>query len=117
MLGIGLSLTRSGALPPLPTPVLDLNYVSTMALSGTETFTRASSAWAFNSAGALTSFATNAPRFDYDKDTLAPKGLLIEEARTNSLRNNSNTGAGVGTLPTNWSVIAAGVLTTNVIAI
>jgi hypothetical protein len=39
--------------------------------------------------------------------TLAPKGLLIEEARTNSIRNNTMQGAVVGTpgtIPTNWIV-------------
>lgn len=67
----------------LPSPRLDLNYVSAMALAGTETFTRASTGWYFNSAGVLTSAATDAPRFDYDPATLLPKGLLMEETRTN----------------------------------
>lgn len=49
------------------------------------TFTRASSANYFNSSGVLTSATTNTPRFDYDPVTLAPKGLLLEEARTNLL--------------------------------
>jgi hypothetical protein len=44
--------------------------------------------------------------------------LLIEEQRTNSIRNNTMVGAVVGTpgtLPTNWSVASAAGLTTNVI--
>lgn len=49
------------------------------------TFTRASSATYFDSAGVLQTAPTDAPRFDYDPVTLKPRGLLIEEARTNLL--------------------------------
>ena len=71
------------------------------------TFTRASTATYFDSAGVLQSAAIDAPRLDYNPSTLAAQGLLIEEARTNSIRNNTMQGAVAGTpgtLPTNWSV-------------
>jgi hypothetical protein len=75
------------------------------------TFTRASTATYFDSAGVLQSAAIDAPRLDYNPSTLAAQGLLIEEARTNSIRNNTMQGAVAGTpgtLPTNWSEGLAG---------
>ena len=74
------------------------------------TFTRASTATYFDSAGVLQSAAIDAPRLDYNPSTLAAQGLLIEEARTNSIRNNTMQGAVAGTpgtLPTNWSIFTA----------
>lgn len=41
--------------------------------------------YVYNPAAAAASTAYYGPRFDYDPLTLAPKGLLIEEARTNNL--------------------------------
>jgi hypothetical protein len=49
------------------------------------TFTRASTATYFDSAGVLQSAAIDVPRFDYDPATLAAQGFLIEETRTNLL--------------------------------
>lgn len=49
------------------------------------TFTRSTTAIYFDSTGVLQTAAINIPRFDYNPVTFTPKGLLIEEARTNSL--------------------------------
>jgi hypothetical protein len=53
------------------------------ALDPRITFTRASAAWYFDSAGNLTQAATDVPRFDYDPATLEARGLLIEGGMTN----------------------------------
>lgn len=49
------------------------------------TFTRASTAVYVNRSGVLASAAIDEPRLDYDPATLAARGLLIEESRTNVL--------------------------------
>jgi hypothetical protein len=74
--------------------------------------------YVYNPGAAPTASAYYGPRFDYDPVTLQPKGLLIEEQRTNSIRNNTMVGAVAGTpgtLPTNWSVFSSGGLTTTVV--
>jgi hypothetical protein len=64
---------------------------------------------------ATTSAAYFGPRFDNAPAVAnSPLGLLIEEARTNSIRNSTMQGASAGspgTLPTNCSVSAIGTLT------
>jgi hypothetical protein len=64
-----------------------------------------------------TSTINSAPRFDHNPTTGESLGLLVEEARTNSIRNNTMVGAVAGTpgtLPTNWGIDVPG-LTTSVI--
>jgi len=56
---------------------------TTGTLDSRVTFTRASTATYTDSAGLIQSAAVDTPRFGYDPVTLAAKGLLIEEARTN----------------------------------
>ena len=59
-----------------------------------------------------TSTINSAPRFDHNPTTGESLGLLVEEARTNSIRNNTMVGAVAGTpgtLPTNWTIGGAGV--------
>jgi hypothetical protein len=67
-----------------------------------------------------TTAAYYAPRFDYNPSTLQPLGLLIEEARTNSLRNSTMVGAVAGTpgtVPTNWTISGLGTLTQEIVGI
>jgi hypothetical protein len=64
-------------------PALVLDFLTTTSLDSRITFTRASTATFVGSNGLIQSAAINAPRFDYDPVTLAAKGLLIEEQRTN----------------------------------
>lgn len=66
---------------------LNLQFATDKTLTArkgpTPTFTRASTATFVGSNGLIQSAAINEPRFDHDPVTLACKGLLIEESRTN----------------------------------
>lgn len=73
---------------PAMKPSLLLDFANSRQLSPRVTFTRASTAWRFNRRGLLVPAASNEPRFDHDPVTLACRGLLIEEARTNLLLHN-----------------------------
>jgi len=53
------------------------------------TFTRASNATFFDANGTLQTAANDTPRFDHDPATGASRGLLIEEARTNSFERSA----------------------------
>ena len=81
-------------------PVYALNFLSGL-LDPSLTFTRASTAWYYNSSGILTQATTNAPRFDYNPTTLQLNGLLIEQQSQNlllysSATNNAAWASGVG---------------------
>jgi len=62
---------------------LTLNFLTGAPLDSRITFTRSTTATFVGSNGLLQSSAINAPRFDYNPVTLAPRGLLIEEQRVN----------------------------------
>lgn len=89
-----MSFGRMSCLPvfttvlPLGKPSLAFNFL-TGPLDSRFTFTRASTATHINSAGAITLAAINEPRFDYDPVTLSPRGLLLEEQRTNTVLNSA----------------------------
>jgi hypothetical protein len=58
-----------------------------------------------------TSAINSAPRFDHNPTTGESLGLLVEEQRANSIRNNTMVGAVAGTpgtLPTNWTIGGGG---------
>lgn len=110
MIGLGLSLwNQQGGNPFFTGASVDLNFAtgSYFGVAGAPssflTTTRAAPATSYASdvSGNWLSFAANTPR-------VTNKGLLIEEQRTNSIRNNSMQGAvaGVigsgGAVPTNW---------------
>lgn len=120
--GLAGAQTLTQLVPLLQTPcgfpgsAEDLNFQTNTAqiycqnagpASGQISVTRAGAVGMVQNLAGLWSgpFPANTPR---ESD----KGLLVEEARTNSIRNNSNTGASApSTLPTNWSKASAAGLT------
>lgn len=82
-------------------------------LATTVSVARSAVAYADDKAGVWTSFAANTPR-------RTDRGLLVEEARTNGIRNNSMQGAVAGTpgtRPTNWGAPTLAGLTTQIVGI
>lgn len=91
-------------------PSLYLDFVGNASLDSRITFTRASTAYRRNpSAGLLESVAIDVQRRDHDPVTLAPLGLLIEEARTNLMTYSEDLSAGTG----GWTNDACSVAGTN----
>ena len=75
---------------PTSKPSLNLDFANVGALDPRITFTRSSSATYTNSLGLIATAATNVARFDYDPVTLAARGLLVEESRTNLFVQSSD---------------------------
>jgi hypothetical protein len=99
-------------------PALALDFMTPGTLSPLLTFTRASTATYFDAAGVMQTAAVNAPRWDYDPGTLQLRGLLLEDQRTNSVRNSTMVGAvpgTPGTLPTNWLLGGGAAASTQVV--
>lgn len=68
---------------PATRPELLLDFANGKAISSEISFRRESVATYFDKNGVLATAPVHEPRIDYDPVTLQPKGLLIEEARTN----------------------------------
>jgi hypothetical protein len=93
-----LLLSSTSRLPPGIS--LDLSFLMPGVLDPRITFTRASTGTYFDSSGTMRTATANTPRWDYDPGTLALRGMLIEEARTNILLMSADyTQAG-------WSYVA-----------
>ena len=96
-LGLGNNLIKGGGSGNADRLSLDLQFAADKTLTArkgpTPVFTRSSTATFVGSDGLIQSAAVNAPRFDHDPLTLACKGLLIEEARTNLLLQSENFGS------------------------
>jgi len=76
----------------VPAPASSLDFMTPGTLPPGVTFTRTSVGTYFDSAGTLQTATANTPRWDYDPVTLALRGLLIEEQRTNLLLNSATLG-------------------------
>lgn len=86
-------------------PPLKLNLLSGASLSPIMQFNRASTAMVISSAGELMTVPANTPRWQRNPNSVAngPVGLLVEEQRTNVIRNPRGEGGVPGsTLPTFW---------------
>lgn len=97
-------------------PTLWLDFENSTSLDSRITFTRASNATYFNSAGVLTTAGSGVARFDYNPSTLQPRGLLIEEQRTNSLLqseafNEAVWGKSTATVSANAAIAPDGAMT------
>lgn len=126
MLGLGLGLGRhrgTGRAWIMPGAALDLDFVNNKSwvrgsgagdASSPLTVSRASVGYVDSAAGVWSQVASNTLR-------RSDKGVLVEESRTNSIRNNSMQGAVAGTpgtLPTNWSYSGEDTgLTTSVVGV
>lgn len=72
-------------------PALDLVFDG-RALDPRMSFSRPSTATLFNSSGVLLSSGLDQLRYDHDPVTLVPRGLLVEEQRTNYNKNSEYSG-------------------------
>ena len=90
---------------PEQRPTLNLDFANSKKLDPHITFTRTSIGTRVTEENVLETISADDPRFDHDPTTGESLGLLIEELRTNDIRNSTMQGAASGTPgtpPTNW---------------
>ena len=95
---------------PEQRPTLNLDFANSKKLDPHITFTRTSIGTRVSEENVLETISADDPRFDHDPTTGESLGLLIEELRTNDIRNSTMQGAASGTPgtpPTNWSMGAS----------
>ena len=104
---------------PAIRPSLDLNFAKTKRLDPRITFTRASIGTYVGRDGLIKTAGVNEARFDHNPTTGESLGLLVEEARTNLVRNNTMVGAvagSPGTPPTNgWVIVNNATYTSSIL--
>ena len=100
---INLQVFNSDAMASTPGSLRTDPY--TFINSGLLTFTRNSIATRVNSLGLIEEVPINTARLDHDPITLAPKGMLVEEERTNILLQSSNILSGL------WSRVGSSIAT------
>jgi hypothetical protein len=95
-LGIGNNLIRNGGVLNPDGLSLNLQFAADKTLTArkgpTPVFTRGSTGTFVGSDGLIQTAAVDTPRFDHDPVTLASRGLLIEESRTNLLARSEELG-------------------------
>jgi len=77
---------------PTIMPAITLDFANSQQLDPRVTFSRASGATYINSSGLIASAADHEPRFDHDPVTGECLGLLVEEARANTMVNSDLSG-------------------------
>jgi hypothetical protein len=75
---------------PSTRPSLNLNFARSQKLDPRITFTRTSSATRVNGDGLIEVVPANSPRFDFDPISGESLGLLVEEARSNFIKNSTS---------------------------
>jgi hypothetical protein len=86
---------------------LDRREIEAISLTDKLTYTGATNGTFVNRSGLIERATTDLPRFDHGPASRQSLGLLVEEQRTNSIRNSTMVGAVAGTpgtAPTNWPV-------------